>query len=234
MDADALIDRWTQVRARLEAACRHHGRAPEEVTLVAVSKRHPPEAIRTLYEAGQRDFGENYAQELAEKRAALADLSELRWHFIGALQSNKAKLVVPGCALIHAVDKLGTGEALGRRATAAGTAARVLVEVNVGGEASKAGVAPSDVGALVDALSALGGLTVDGLMCIPPPVEDAAAARAPFALLRQLRDALRAHHPALRLLSMGMTDDFEAAVAEGATHVRIGTAIFGPRPSRAG
>ena len=236
LDTAALIDRWQQIVDRLTAACVRAGRAPDDVTLVAVSKKHPAEAIRTLYEAGQRDFGENYAQELDAKRTALADLTDLRWHFIGALQSNKAKLVVPGCTLVHAVDRLSVAEAMSRRAVASGSIARLLVEVNVGGEASKAGVSPADVAPLIETLAALPAIEVSGLMCIPPPEDETADAasvnRVHFAQLRQLRDALSGLCPSLRLLSMGMTDDFESAVAEGATHVRIGTAIFGPRPAR--
>ena len=232
VDTEALLVRWKHIVDHIAQACRANGRSPDDVTLVAVSKKHPPEAIRALYEAGQRDFGENYAQELAEKRAALADLTDLRWHFIGALQSNKAKLVVPGCVLVHAVDRLSVAEALSRRAQAAGTTARLLIEVNVGDESSKAGIAPSEVAALISSLNSLPAIDIAGLMCIPPPVADDDDGRIHFAQLRNLRDALRPQFPSLQLLSMGMTDDFEGAVAEGATHVRIGTAIFGPRPTR--
>jgi pyridoxal phosphate enzyme (YggS family) len=220
------------VRARIEAACREARRNPAEVTLVAVSKTHPPEAIREAYAAGQRDFGENYAQELASKREALSDLTGLRWHFIGAMQSNKAKLVVPGTALVHAVDRPSVAEALSRRTGTAGPTVDLLVEVNVGDESTKAGVAPQDVEPLIEAIDGLPSVRVRGLMCIPPPTNDEATARAAFRRLRVLSDGLRTRHPPMDVLSMGMSDDFAFAVAEGATHVRVGTAIFGARPTR--
>jgi pyridoxal phosphate enzyme (YggS family) len=134
----SIAENLAEVRAQIDDACRKAGRSPSTVTLVAVSKTHPSDAIREAYAAGQRDFGENYAQEFAAKREALADLPDLRWHFIGALQSNKVKLVVPGTVLVHAVDRLSVAEALSKRAAAAGSTVDLLVEVNVGGEASKA------------------------------------------------------------------------------------------------
>lgn len=229
MDAPRIRSNLEAIRRRIDEACVRAGRDPSSVTLVAVSKTHPAEAIRAAYEAGQRDFGENYAQELAAKREALADLKELRWHFIGALQSNKAKLVVPGSVLVHAVDRMSVAEALSRRAAAAGTKADVLIEVNVGGETSKAGVPTEQVSALIESFAPLAALEVRGLMCIPPACDTIEEARPYFARLRGLRDALRPQRPALELLSMGMTGDFEAAILEGATHVRVGTAIFGSR-----
>lgn len=216
------------VRAHIEAAARACGRDPAEITLVAVSKTKPPEDVRAAYEAGQRDFGENYAQEYAQKRAALADLADLRWHFIGALQSNKAK-VVAGCALVHAVDRASVAEALGKRAAAIGMVQEILVELNVGGESSKAGVEPGALVPLVSAIAAQPGLRLRGLMCIPPPIADDEAQRGFFRRLREARDVLRARDAAVELLSMGMSDDYRLAIAEGATHVRVGTAIFGAR-----
>ncbi|MFM2152708.1 MAG: hypothetical protein RL199_1143 [Pseudomonadota bacterium] len=221
-----------EVRVRVERACLRAGRDPAGVTLVAVSKTHSAEAVREAYAAGQRDFGENYAQELAAKREALADLPDIRWHFIGALQSNKAKLVVPGAVLVHAVDRPSVAEALSRRAAAAGVAVNLLVEVNVGGEETKAGVAPDAVASLLDAIAALPSVRVCGLMCIPPPTEVESEARAAFGRLRTLAGALRPSHPGLDILSMGMSGDFEWAIAEGSTHVRVGTAVFGSRPAR--
>lgn len=218
-----------EIRRRIDAACVRARREPSSVTLVAVSKMHPSESIRAAYDAGQRDFGENYAQELAAKRTELADLPDIRWHFIGALQSNKAKLVVPGCVLVHAVDRESVAEALARRAQLAGTVAEALVEVNVGDESSKAGVPLTEARALIEKLSGLEGLRLRGLMCIPPPCDTPDAARPYFSRLRAIRDELRETHPVFDLLSMGMTGDFEAAIAEGATHVRVGTAIFGAR-----
>lgn len=230
VDAGSIERALNEIRSRIERACAASGRDPRSVTLVAVSKTHPPEAIRAAYQAGQRDFGENYAQELATKREALADLTDLRWHFIGALQSNKAKLVVPGCVLVHAVDRESVAEALGKRAAAAGTLAEALLEVNVGDEASKAGVSPEHVEGLVRQWSKRPSLRLRGLMCIPPPCDAPDDARPYFRRLRALRDALQPLHPELELLSMGMSGDFEAAIAEGATHVRVGSAIFGARP----
>lgn len=227
--AQELGERLAAIRERLAAAASAAGRDPDEVTLVAVSKTRPADDVRAAYAAGQRDFGENYAQELAAKRTALADLPELRWHFIGALQSNKARLVVPGTTLVHAIDRLSVGDALGRRACAAGTIADVLVEVNIGEEATKGGIRPRDADVLCAALSGIAGLRVRGLMCIPPACDDVAVQRAAFRRLRELRDAVRAQLPSVELLSMGMSSDFEAAIAEGATHVRVGTAIFGAR-----
>jgi pyridoxal phosphate enzyme (YggS family) len=221
---EPVAGRLAAVRARIDAAARAAGRDPSSVTLVAVSKTQPAEAIRAAYAAGQRDFGENYAQELVAKHAALADLDGLRWHFIGALQRNKAKDVAPRAHVIEAVDRLELARELDKRAAAAGRTLEVLLEVNVGGEASKSGAAPADVPALVDAVRALPRLALRGLMTIPPEVDDPADARPYFAALRAL-----AQEHGLAELSMGMSHDFEAAIAEGATLVRVGTAIFGAR-----
>lgn len=231
MPDDDIARNLATLQERIARAARAAGRRPEEITLVAVSKTHPPEAIRAAWAAGQRDFGENYAQELARKREALSDLQGVRWHFVGALQSNKARYVVPGAALLHAVDRPSVAEALDRRARAAGAVVEVLLEVNVGDEQSKAGVPPGEVEALLEALSPFEAVRVRGLMCIPPP-GDPARSRDGFRVLRALRDRLAPQHPGLELLSMGMSDDFEVAIAEGATHVRVGTAIFGERPRR--
>jgi PLP dependent protein len=227
--ADEIRLRLAEIRGRIDEACRKAGRASSEVTLVAVTKTFPASDVRAAFEAGQRDFGENYAQEWQQKHSALAALDGLRWHFIGALQSNKAKVVVPGVSLVHTVDRVSVAEALSKRALAAGVLVDVLVEVNVGGEASKAGIAPRDADVLCAALAPFEGVRLRGLMCIPPPADDEHEQRAAFARLRELRDRLRADHPTLELLSMGMSGDFEAAVAEGSTHVRVGTAIFGAR-----
>jgi pyridoxal phosphate enzyme (YggS family) len=224
-----LAARLEAIRFRVEQAAQRAGRDTGGITLVAVSKKHPAEAIREAYRAGQRDFGENYAQELDVKRAQLADLPELRWHFIGALQSNKARLVVPGTTMVHAIDRLSVAAALGRRALATGTTCDALLEVNVGGEVSKAGLAPDAIEELLTQLAGVEGLRVRGLMCIPPPAESPEQARPAFRQLRELRDTLRRRHPGIELLSMGMSDDFEVAIAEGSTHVRVGTALFGAR-----
>ena len=212
-----------EVRARIAKAVAASGRDPASVRLVAVSKTKPVSAIREAYAAGQRDFGENYAQELDEKAKELADLPDLRWHFIGHLQSNKAKLVAPVAHLVHAVDSPSLASALARRAP---HRLRVLVEVNVAGEAEKHGAAPADVGALLDAIEKESNLELAGLMTMPP--HDLDAAKRAFEDLVKLRDR---YVGAARLpeLSMGMSDDLEIAIACGATLVRVGTAIFGAR-----
>ncbi len=197
---------------------------PAGVTLVAVSKTQPAGAVREAYAAGQRDFGENYAQEWREKADALADLPELRWHFIGGLQTNKVKVLAGRVAYVHTVDREELARELSKRFGAKGAVARVFLEVNVGGEASKEGCAPAAVPALAAAVRALPAVELVGLMCIPPPADDP---RPHFRLLRRLRDEL-----GLRELSMGMSADWRAAVEEGSTFVRIGTAIFGARPPK--
>lgn len=216
------------VRARIAAAAGACGRGAGEVTLVAVSKLQPEALIRAAYARGQRDFGENYVQELLRKRESLADLDGIRWHVIGHLQSNKARQVAPFAHLVHTVDDARLGVELGRRAVAAGRVQEVLAQVNVGGEAQKSGCAPEALPALLDALSATPGIALRGLMTVPPHTDDPEGARPFFDALRELRDA---HGGAARLptLSMGMTHDLEVAVAAGATVVRVGTAIFGAR-----
>jgi pyridoxal phosphate enzyme (YggS family) len=216
------------VRARIDAAARACGRDPDGVTLVAVSKLQPEALIRAAYACGQRDFGENYVQELVSKREALADLAEIRWHLIGHLQRNKAKYVAPFVHLAHTVDDRDLGAELGRRAKSAGRVLDALVQVNVGGEAQKSGCAPGDLAALLRDLAAVEGLRVRGLMTVPPHTDDPAGAGPFFDALRALRDA-HGGPEALPTLSMGMTHDLEVAVAAGATLVRVGTAIFGAR-----
>ena len=207
------------VRDRAEAI---RARVPAGVTLVAVSKTQPAEAIREAYAAGLRDFGENYAQEWKAKADALADLADLRWHFVGSLQTNKVKLLAGRVAYVHAVDRLELARELSKRWAALGKTVQVFLEVNTGGEESKGGCAPAEVEALAGAVRGLPGVELAGLMCIPPPEGDP---RPHFRTLRALRDRL-----GLRELSMGMSGDWEAAIEEGATFVRIGTALFGARP----
>jgi pyridoxal phosphate enzyme (YggS family) len=189
------------------------------VRLIAVSKTKPLELIREAAAAGQTIFAENYAQELREKADALP---EVEWHFVGALQTNKAKLVVGRAALIHTCDRLALARELSKRAKALGVTQRVLLEVNVGREPQKAGALPEDAPALLEQVRALPALSCEGLMCIPPAEGDP---RPHFRSLRQLGEAL-----GLGELSMGMSADYESAIEEGATLVRVGTAIFGERP----
>ena len=241
---DSTAQGLDRVRARLRTALLGAGREPASAQLIAVSKFQPASAVRAAYAAGQRDFGENYVQELQQKAAELADLEDLRWHLIGHLQRNKALRVVSLVSLIHTVhsvdlvqelDKRAAGVTLsGARAFIAGEPRlSVLVEVNVGGEAQKSGCAPTQLGEVLSALDAAQHLRVAGLMCVPPHTEDPAAARPFFDALRDLRDL---HGGAQRLpeLSMGMTADLEYAVAAGASIVRVGTAIFGARPQAVG
>ena len=210
-----------EIAARLEAVRRT---LRPGVTLVAVTKSQPAEAIREAYAAGQRDFGENYVQEWREKADALAGLPGLTWHFIGSLQTNKVKYLAGRVGLVHTVDREDLGREIAKRWEKAGARARVLVEVNLGGEASKAGCAASSVPALVELLRGLPALDVAGLTCIPPPDEDP---RPYFRELRAMRDRL-----GLVELSMGMSADYPVAIEEGATIVRVGTAIFGERARR--
>jgi PLP dependent protein len=220
-----------RVREQIARACERAGRDPATVKLVAVSKVQPVEAIREALEAGQRAFGENYAQELREKAEAIGEGPSVEWHFLGALQTNKVKMVVGRAALVHTCDRPSLAQELNKRAAALGTMQRVLVEVNLAGEAQKGGMAPGELGTFLDAVGKLSALRCEGLMCIPPADEDAGKH---FRRLRELRDELRGRSgAALPELSMGMSADFEAAIAEGATMVRVGTAIFGERPPKA-
>jgi len=223
-----IAESLAAVRARIDASATAAARDPASVKLVAVSKTHRPEAIREAYAAGQRAFGESYAQELDAKAAALADLAGIEWHFIGHLQTNKAKVVARVAHVVHAVHSRDLAAELGKRAAAAGRAPLpVLAEVKLSAEASKHGAPPADLGALLDAISGDARLRLRGLMTMPPP-DDLAAARRVFDELAALREK---HGGAARLpeLSMGMTNDFEIAIAAGATIVRVGTAIFGSR-----
>jgi pyridoxal phosphate enzyme (YggS family) len=219
-----LQGRWGSIAAEVNAACLRAGRAASDVEVLAVSKLQPLEALRAAYAAGVRAFGENYAQELRDKAEALAACPGIRWHAIGALQSNKAKYVARSAHAFHALDRVALAEELAKRR--AGAPLEVYLEVNLGGEASKSGLPPEGVGALLKRVRALPQLTAVGLMCLPPFSEDAEASRPYF---RKLRELALAHH--LPGLSMGTSQDFLVAVEEGATVVRVGTALFGPRPS---
>jgi pyridoxal phosphate enzyme (YggS family) len=222
----ALEERLTIVQARIGAAAYKIGRKSSSIRLVLASKLQSSDAIRAAYEAGARDFGENYVQEAIAKRGELRDLTAIRWHLIGHLQTNKAKTAASAFGLIHSVDSSRLAEALARAQPS--PRIHTLIEVNLGGEASKSGAAPDAVAAILDA--ARDKIEIDGLMTIPPPAPRAEATRPYFARLRELRDRLATESGyALSELSMGMTDDFEVAIEEGATIVRIGRAVFGER-----
>jgi pyridoxal phosphate enzyme (YggS family) len=224
----SVAARLGEVRARIDAAARACGRDPASVKLVAVSKTKPPEAVREAYAAGQRAFGENYAQELAAKAEGLADLVDLEWHFIGHMQTNKARVVARHAHFVHAVDSAVLARELGKRVAREGRGPLpVLIEVNVGGEAQKAGAAPSEIAEVAAAVRTETSLALRGLMTMPP-LGDPSVARRVFETLVSLRN-LHGGVALLPELSMGMSDDLEIAVACGATRVRVGTAIFGPR-----
>ena len=225
-----LIARMEEVRDELHRAAKSSGRDPKDVTLVAVSKRHPAKAVEALFGAGQRIFGESYVQEARDKREALHAL-DIQWHFIGGLQSNKAKYVAGSYALVHSVDSSKLVAALSRKAVELGVVQDVLLQVNIAGEAQKSGVPEAGLPGLAETAEGLEGVRVLGLMAMPALSQDPEDARPVFARLRALQEGLeRRLGRKLPHLSMGMTDDFVQAVEEGATLVRIGTRIFGARP----
>jgi len=214
--------RIARVRERIAAACARTGRAPEEVTLIAVTKGFGPDVVREAVEADVRDFGENRVQEAGAKIGTLADLPrDVRWHMIGHLQTNKVKTAVELFDTIHSVDSIHLAEAISRRAPAP---VPVFLEVSVAGEASKSGFSQTDVQRARETIGGMPGLQVQGLMTVAPMTDDTEEARPVF---RQLADL--AHALGLNKLSMGMSDDFEVAVEEGATHVRLGRVLFGER-----
>ena len=218
------------VRGRGAKAASAAGRAPEWVRLVAVSKLQPVAMVRDAAAAGQVDFGENYVQEGCDKIAALADVPGLVWHFIGQLQGNKTREVAEHFHWVHTVDRGRIAARLSAQRPAHMPPLQVLLQVSLADEPGKGGVTPAELPALAAAVAVLPRLQLRGLMCIPPPVADVEAQRQPFRQLRELLVALQAAGHPLDTLSMGMSDDLEAAVLEGATIVRVGTAIFGHRP----
>lgn len=220
------------VRGRIDAACRRVGREPDEVRLLPVSKTVDEARLRLAYEAGCREFGENKVQEASCKAQAMADLVDLRWSVIGHLQTNKAKFVAQFASEFQALDSLRVAAALDRRLQAEGRALDVLIQVNTSEEASKYGLAPEALDAFVRELPAFSSLNVKGLMTLAVFSSDTERVRAGFARLRQLRDRLRDNAPdgiGMNTLSMGMSGNFELAIEEGATVVRVGQAIFGSR-----
>ncbi|MBX7097850.1 MAG: YggS family pyridoxal phosphate-dependent enzyme [Myxococcaceae bacterium] len=220
----SLREAFAAVEARVAAACARAGRPRSAVTLVAVSKLHPPQLIREAHGLGQRVFGENYAQELRDKHAALADLPGLEWHAIGPVQPKNAKYVAKAATVFHALDRLDVAQALSQRRE--GAPLRCLLQVNVAGEATKAGISPEGARTLLEQVRALPNLTVVGLTTLPPLHEDPNASRPYFQALATLARGL-----GLEALSMGTTGDYEVAIEEGATLVRVGTALFGARPT---
>ncbi|MCZ4305622.1 YggS family pyridoxal phosphate-dependent enzyme [Zoogloeaceae bacterium G21618-S1] len=216
------------VNARIAAAAKACGRMPGDIQLLAVSKTWPAECVAEAADAGQHAFGENYVPEGSGKAATLAE-RQLTWHFIGPLQSNKTRLVANAFDWVHSIDRLKIAERLSAQRDVGRPPLNVCLQVNVSGEASKSGVAPEEVAALAQAVSVLPGLRLRGLMAIPEPTDDLSVLKQRFGQVRALRDALNGEGMALDTLSMGMSHDLEAAIAEGATMVRVGTAIFGAR-----
>ncbi|MBD3292489.1 MAG: YggS family pyridoxal phosphate-dependent enzyme [Armatimonadia bacterium] len=231
MRSGKIVDNLEQVQQRIAEAAERADRDPADVNLIAVSKTRTIDEIRAVADAGVRDFGENYAQELEEKAEALADL-DLRWHAIGHLQTNKVRKIAGFVALVHSVDSPRVGREIDKRAEAAGREVPVLLQANVSGEESKFGVAEDEAFALAEELVGLDSAQLLGLMTMPPYCEDPEGNRPYFVELRTLRDRLIERgvpEMCMQHMSMGMTCDFETAVEEGATFVRVGTAIFGPR-----
>ncbi|HXO63349.1 MAG TPA: YggS family pyridoxal phosphate-dependent enzyme [Steroidobacteraceae bacterium] len=231
MSPQNLSEHIRAVRARMTRAAVQAGRSAQSVTLLAVSKAQPAPMVRAAASCGLGDFGESYLQEALEKLAALRDLP-LTWHFVGRLQSNKTGPVAESFAWVHAVDRLKLAERLAAQRPAQAAPLNLCLQVNLAGESSKGGVTPAELPALAAAVASLPRIRLRGLMCIPPEEADPERQRAWFRQLRQLFVALNEGGARLDTLSMGMSGDFEAAILEGATLVRIGTALFGPRPAR--
>jgi pyridoxal phosphate enzyme (YggS family) len=228
MNMTTIASNMQAVRDAIEDAACAAGRDPRDVKLLAVSKTFPVEDIRTAYAAGQSCFAENYVQEGIGKIAALQDLP-IEWHFIGPIQSNKTRPIAEHFSWVHSIDRLKTAQRLSAQRPENLPPLQVCIEVNISGEVSKSGVAPDEVAALAQAVSALPRLCLRGLMAIPQPESNPAQQHAAFVKLRQLQEQLIDNGLQLDTLSMGMSHDFPAAIAEGATMVRIGTAIFGAR-----
>lgn len=216
------------VKSRIASAAREHRRDPREIVLVAVSKAHGQARVREAYGLGQRDFGESYVQEALPKMDALADL-RATWHFIGPIQSNKTRGIAERFDWVHSLDRVRIAERLSAQRPDALAALNVLVQVNTSGEASKSGCAPEEASAIAQAVAPLPRLRLRGLMTVPEPTPERAVLRARFRLLREVAERIREGGIPLDTLSMGMSDDFEEAIACGSTLVRVGTAIFGAR-----
>jgi pyridoxal phosphate enzyme (YggS family) len=230
MSPQNLAERVRAVRERVARAAAAAGRNAQSVTLLAVGKAQPVELLAAAADCGLTDFGESYLQEALEKVAALQERS-LTWHFLGRVQANKTRLIAEHFDWVHAVDRLKVAERLSAQRPPQALPLNLCLQVNVAGELSKGGVAAAELPALAAAVARLPRLTLRGLMCIPPEESEPGRQRAWFAQLRALRDDLNASGGRLNTLSMGMSGDFEAAILEGATIVRLGTALFGPRPA---
>ncbi len=229
----AIAARLEAVRERICAAAERAQRPPESVELLAVSKTHGADAVRAAYAAGQRAFGESYVQEAIEKIERLRDL-DIIWHFIGRIQANKTRQIAGHFHWVHGLSDPGHARRLSAQRPTDLPPLNVCIQVNVSGEASKGGAEPGEVAALIADCAALPELAVRGLMALPAPADSEDAQRKPFRILRTLRDRLATPERPLACLSMGMSDDLEAAILEGATLVRVGTAVFGPRSYNAG
>jgi pyridoxal phosphate enzyme (YggS family) len=224
-----IRDRLKNVLERMEKAAKKSGRSLNEITLVAVTKNFPSSVVREAYKLGLRNFGENRAQELKEKFEDLQDLP-ITWHFIGRIQTNKVKYFVPIASYVHSVWREEELKEIEKRASKIGKTIKVFIEVNISGEETKAGVRPDEIEPLLEKAMGMKHIQVIGLMTMAPFVENPEEVRWIFRKLREIRDEIAKKYPQVKELSMGMSNDFEVAIEEGATFVRIGTAIFGPRP----
>jgi pyridoxal phosphate enzyme (YggS family) len=231
MGPQNLPEQVRMVRKRIDSAVQAAGRNVDSVTLLAASKAQPANSVRALAQAGVRDFGESYVQEAQEKIQALRDLS-LTWHFIGRLQTNKTRPIAESFDWVHGVDRLKIAERLAEQRPFHAPPLNVCLQVNIAGEASKGGVTIAELPTLASAVAALPRLKLRGLMCLPPDEDDPSRQRGWFAKMRQALETLNAAGAGLDTLSMGMSGDLESAILEGATLVRVGTALFGSRPAR--
>ena len=229
MSTTETSERLASIRARIDEACRRCGRSAAEVTLIAVSKKHPAESIRSVLDAGHRVFGESQVQEAERKAAALAGVE---WHLIGPLQSNKARRAARVFDVVHSVDRLKVARLLNKEAAALGRRIDVFLQLNLGEEQTKHGFSPRELEEVVAAVVGLSSLRLVGLMCIPPIEPEREGARKWFSELRGHGERVKKNWPSFPgALSMGMSRDFDIAIEEGATHVRVGTELFGARPT---